>query len=278
MREHGSYVKYVQDHCRCDPCRAANRDYERARKQRVEPPYVGADRARQHMASLAAVGVGMKTVAKRSGVSHGCLWKLVYGKPGRGPSKRIRRTTEERILAVMPTDAADGARIPAAPTWKIIDELLERGWTKKAIAHAIGQKGDGLQISRRQVSPPNARAIKALLDEPVPPRRSRHGLHPVPQPEPEQPDPTSTAGVARGLIDLFLIDEGDTSWMRRGACRRPEVPTYLFFPGRGDTKTIAAAKAVCATCPVQADCLAYALRLDQPGIWGNTTARERDRS
>lgn len=273
MRKHGDRAKYVIDKCRCDPCREAARLYEQERKRRVEPAYVGADRARQHIASLAAAGVGLKQIAKRSGVSHGCLWKLVYGKAGGTPSKRIRRSTEQAILSVMPTDAADGARIPAAPTWKVVDELIERGWTKSAIAQAIGQQGPGLQLGRLSVTPPNARAVKALLDVPVPPRRSRHGLHPVPQPEPE---PVPAPDISNYLADLFTIDEGDTTWMRRGACRRDGQLTYMFFPARGDHKMIAAAKAVCATCPVQAACLEYALRTAQPGIWGNTTARERD--
>ena len=38
-REHGTYTKYVQERCRCEDCRQANRDYERARARRTEPPY-----------------------------------------------------------------------------------------------------------------------------------------------------------------------------------------------------------------------------------------------
>jgi len=44
---------------------------------------------------------------------------------------------------------------------------------------------------------------------------------------------------------------------------RPGVPT-------------AAARAVCAACPVRAACLAHALAHDEPwGIWGGLTTRER---
>lgn len=43
-------------------------------------------------------------------------------------------------------------------------------------------------------------------------------------------------------------------------------------PGR----LTAAAKAVCAACPVRAACLAHALACDEPwGIWGGLTSRER---
>src|SRR4051794_5912333 len=99
-REHGSYVRYVQGPdindvpgrgCRCELCRAANRDYERERKRRKAPAYVGADDVRRHLTWLAEEGIGLKTVANVSGVPHGALSKIVYGDyKGRGHSKRVR--------------------------------------------------------------------------------------------------------------------------------------------------------------------------------------------
>lgn len=32
--EHGTRARYVRDKCRCEPCRAANRDYSRARARK----------------------------------------------------------------------------------------------------------------------------------------------------------------------------------------------------------------------------------------------------
>ena len=50
----------------------------------------------------------------------------------------------------------------------------------------------------------------------------------------------------------------------------------FFFPLPGDVLGIAAAKAVCAACPVLRNCLAYALgRGHLTGIWGGTTEEER---
>lgn len=285
MRAHGSYVKYVQDHCRCQDCRNANRDYERQRKKRTAPPYVGADRARQHLAELAAAGVGMKTVAARSGVSHGCLWKLVYGLPGRGPSKRIRPDTEAKILAVTPADVADGGRVDAAPTWAIVEQLLARGWTKMGIAVAIGQKGPGLQLSRRSVSGANARAVRSLLDQPIPERRDSHGnVRTLPEPE-----PVELPMGARDDIDLLYLDmievleaRREQPWRKRAACRiTPGAETRIFFPNRGDHQTVDAAKRVCASCPVAAECRAAASeRAEALGVWGGVTARtlQRDRA
>lgn len=70
------------------------------------------------------------------------------------------------------------------------------------------------------------------------------------------------------------IDHGDMSWMDRGACldHDPEI----FFPGERDRAFDAGkARLVCRSCPVQADCLAYALATRPSGVWAGTTETER---
>ncbi len=69
------------------------------------------------------------------------------------------------------------------------------------------------------------------------------------------------------------------SWFERAACREPGVDPELFFP-LGETgpsaREVAAAKAVCARCPVAAQCLDSAMQAGEPaGIWGGTTPAER---
>jgi WhiB family redox-sensing transcriptional regulator len=65
-------------------------------------------------------------------------------------------------------------------------------------------------------------------------------------------------------------------WQRRGACRRPGVDPDAFFPEKGGSTR--AAKAICAGCPVKAQCLAYALANDDRfGVWGGLSERERRR-
>ena len=66
----------------------------------------------------------------------------------------------------------------------------------------------------------------------------------------------------------------ETEWMSRGNCR--EKPPALFFPSDGSGVEVA--KQLCATCPVKAPCLEYALRnrIDH-GVWGGTSERERRR-
>jgi WhiB family redox-sensing transcriptional regulator len=67
-------------------------------------------------------------------------------------------------------------------------------------------------------------------------------------------------------------------WLRRAACvgEDPE----LFFPvgTQGPAlRDAAAAKRVCARCPVSVQCLSYALSSRQAaGVWGGTCEEERD--
>ncbi|MEV7734179.1 WhiB family transcriptional regulator [Streptomyces sp. NPDC088921] len=67
-------------------------------------------------------------------------------------------------------------------------------------------------------------------------------------------------------------------WLRRAACvgEDPE----LFFPvgTQGPAlRDIAAAKRVCARCPVALECLDLALSGGQTsGVWGGTCEQERD--
>ncbi|MEU6355482.1 WhiB family transcriptional regulator [Streptomyces sp. NPDC047072] len=67
-------------------------------------------------------------------------------------------------------------------------------------------------------------------------------------------------------------------WLRRAACvgEDPE----LFFPvgTRGPAlRDAAAAKRVCARCPVAVECLTYAISTGPTsGVWGGTCEEERD--
>ncbi|MGH8904915.1 MAG: WhiB family transcriptional regulator [Egibacteraceae bacterium] len=66
-------------------------------------------------------------------------------------------------------------------------------------------------------------------------------------------------------------------WWAQAACSG--MPTEDFFPV-GSTGAaldrIAAAKAICAACPVRVHCLDYALETgQQDGIWGGLSEAER---
>jgi WhiB family redox-sensing transcriptional regulator len=67
--------------------------------------------------------------------------------------------------------------------------------------------------------------------------------------------------------------DDDRDWRHDAACLH-HVGTVDFFPARGES--VKEAKAVCATCPVKAPCLEYALRFDVLcGVWGGLSERER---
>lgn len=65
------------------------------------------------------------------------------------------------------------------------------------------------------------------------------------------------------------------SWVKEGRCREIGPLDEVFFPDA--YKRGKEAKSICATCPVVAQCLAFALRNDERhGIWGGTTSQERE--
>lgn len=264
-RQHGTRSKYVTDKCRCDLCREANSRYYHESKRRQAPSFVMAHRARRHLKDLRDAGVGKRQMASAAGVSESAVSNIL-----KGVTTRIRPDTERALLGVTPKQAADGALIDGEQTWRNIETLLERGWTKAAIARALGNQVHHLQVRRDRVQAGTARTIEQLLDLPVPDRLHRFGSRPVDVPD-EAPKPGPTE-------QLRAIHEGDTSWMRRGACRVNKVPTWVFYPGRGDNETVAYAKDTCSTCGVQDECLAYAMRTKQTvGVWGGKSEAERRR-
>lgn len=248
-REHGTRAKYVVERCRCEDCTAANTAYYHQTKRRVAPTTVGAARARRYLRELSAQGVGYKTVADAAGLGRSTVFKIL-----KGEVVWIKPDTERAILGVTAANIADGAYVDAGPTWEIINRLLALGWTKAAINRAMGNEGRALQLSRHRILAVNARAIAALWD--------KHGHREPPKEAKTPPEPPP-------------FWEGETDWMKRGACRNDDVPTWLFFAGRGDTRTVEAAKTVCAGCGVQDDCLQYALRNNAVGIWGGTSGADR---
>jgi WhiB family redox-sensing transcriptional regulator len=79
------------------------------------------------------------------------------------------------------------------------------------------------------------------------------------------------------LATNAALAAADYDWRRHSLCR--DTDPDLFFPV-GTTGAalvqIDEAKAVCRICPVQADCLQFALVTNQDsGIWGGTSEEER---
>ena len=166
----GSNACYTIHRCRCYPCAteatAYRRQIERERARGLSRK-VDAEPVREHVRSLMASrkggtdGVGLKQIVKVSGVSQGALWKLMYGAPDRpGPSSWVMRKTAERLMAVSHADMADGATVPAASTWKRIDQMLDGGFAKAEIGRLVhGPQARSLQLSRKRVTVGHARRI-----------------------------------------------------------------------------------------------------------------------
>lgn len=167
--EHGTAACYVLDGCRCLPCRVAQseRGQQHAKKQAYGAPVglVDAAPAYRHVRTLMRSGVGLKRIAKVSGVSHGALTKLIYGVEGRERSRRIRHETETKILAVTTDALADGAVRDGQPTRDRIDALLAAGFSRAELARLIGDNPDtaALQVGRTgQVTLATARRVEEI--------------------------------------------------------------------------------------------------------------------
>ena len=173
----GTHACYSLCGCRCWACVAARSDYERQRRKANaygQSLMVDAEPVRQHVRNLMCKGkigahhkgVGLKRIVKVSGVSQGTLWKLMYGAPDRkGPSRKVRRSTAEKLMAVTLDDMADGATVPGGKTLRQLDEMVAGGFAKAELGRYLS--GDpstaSLQVGRSgRVSAGNARKVDEL--------------------------------------------------------------------------------------------------------------------
>lgn len=142
----------------------ANCAYEKsraaARKAGDWNGIVDAAPARAHLAALSGDGVGRRTVGDVAGVSDSVLTEIIAGR-----KTRIRARTERAILVVTVAAAADRALIDAGPTWVLLDELIADGYSKSAIAAALGYKTRALQLNRNQVTVRNAYEVERLYEQ-----------------------------------------------------------------------------------------------------------------
>lgn len=74
-------------------------------------------------------------------------------------------------------------------------------------------------------------------------------------------------------VDVF--DVKFSPWREDAACLEV-VDEINFFPDPEDLLGVSRAKAICAACPVSAECLTWAIETNQgEGVWGGHTAKER---
>lgn len=96
--------------------------------------------------------------------------------------------------------------------------------------------------------------------------------------------PVSLSGHNQPLTGMTTMDDQvvvtrDRQWRDRAACR--DTDPEAFFPvaetGPEHEAQVAVAKAICAGCPVRAECFAWALKGLAYGIAGGMTEDERRR-
>ena len=79
--------------------------------------------------------------------------------------------------------------------------------------------------------------------------------------------PIADRPVGRAALEQAVVRP---AWFKDGRCRGMSVDFFFDPDLEGE------AKAICAACPVNATCLAYALyQPDLEGFWGGTSAASR---
>jgi len=160
---HGTRARYVAG-CRCFQCRSANSLYQRQREQAIkegdERGLVPVTRSVRHIKALSEKGIGYKVVADAAGVASSIVSKMLWG-----GKKKIRKDTQAKILSVDEQAAADHSRIPAGPTWQLLESLIEEGYTKTQIAKWLGSnaKTPALQIRKDYITAKKALDVERLI-------------------------------------------------------------------------------------------------------------------
>lgn len=159
---HGKRARYTSG-CRCDPCRAANTVYLRA--QRRAQVYgrtnalVPVAAVLRHLKALRRAGLGARTIGDAAGVPGSTVRKVLDGR-----RSHLRETTARKLLDVTRDAIADAALVPAGPTWALLDELLDEGFTHGDLARRLGSKAKRptIQIHRGKVEAATAAKVARL--------------------------------------------------------------------------------------------------------------------
>ncbi|GGT85507.1 hypothetical protein [Streptomyces coeruleorubidus] len=161
--------------CRRPACLRRSADYDRNRNRLVAygrwQPLVDAEPVRQHIRMLSSYGIGWQRVCRLAGVANGCISKILYGAPheGRGPTKRVRTTTADKILAVKPSldHVAPSARVDGTGTRRRLQALVANGWPQMRLGRELGIKHHRLiwdQVRKDVVSGDTARKVRDLYE------------------------------------------------------------------------------------------------------------------
>lgn len=159
QHQHGTYVCYTVDRCRCQPCAqanaaATNKRYRLKAYGRYNK-YADAEPVRQHLKKLTAQGMGWKWIAEVAGVPTGVVTSILYGKhrDGRntGLQKRVTRPNYDKLMAVAftPRPGRTASREESEAARRKAQALVALGWSMSKIGIRLG------------IHPANARAMIA---------------------------------------------------------------------------------------------------------------------
>jgi hypothetical protein len=132
---HGTTTGYSRHRCRCDECRGAWRDYQRAymrERYRGERRTVSTAEARRRIACLTAQGMTCQVIARTAGMDHQLVRRIADGQ-----TKRARRFTVDKILAVTANDRPPGAMSPAHEADRLLQGILAAGVPAKTVADTM---------------------------------------------------------------------------------------------------------------------------------------------
>lgn len=171
--EHGEASMYVHHKCRCDVCKAGNRERERARNRARlygRSRLTDAEPARVHVRELMAAGMGIKRIATVAGISPGRISDLLYGRGGtdpRPPRKQINKEFEAKLLAVT-VDLAPGATVDDLGSIRRLKALVAMGWSQHRLAELLDMESTNLgriiHGDRFEIRLSTARRIAEIFD------------------------------------------------------------------------------------------------------------------
>lgn len=134
-------------------------------------PWRDAEPVRVYVRSLMKRGLAVHVIAVACDVSPTALNVLLYGRPGRPPTARMRTENAERILAFQPTldHYPDGGDYDVIGSRRQLQALATLGWTRPALAARKGvcvQRLTAIMEARtKMTSAATARIVRDLYDE-----------------------------------------------------------------------------------------------------------------
>ena len=158
---HGTYGRYTVG-CRCEACHEARRRHYHEKNGQPRK-MVDAAPVRAHLRKLSKyhhIGSGTIEEVTKLHASH-------IDRIRRGVTTRVKKETADLILAVKPTleleARGDHNLVPAGRTWRLLDELIGLGYTRRQLAGWMGHKV--LRISRVRVRVSTEWRVRRLYDD-----------------------------------------------------------------------------------------------------------------